>query len=61
MWYDNGQKKYQGEYKNGKKDGKWLEWDQDNKLVVNGYYKDGSKWNGNFKDEIYVSGSIKLF
>ena len=61
MWYDNGEKKYLGEYKNGKKEGQWFEWDQNNELVVNGHYKNGLKWDGNFKDEIYVSGSIKLY
>ena len=32
-WYNNGQKKWEGTYKDGEYDGKWTEW-----------YENGQKW-----------------
>ncbi len=55
-WYDNGQKKYTGIYKNGKKNGQWFEWSSNGALIINGVYKSGKKWDGDFKGEIYISG-----
>ena len=55
-WYDNGQKKYQGNYDNGKKNGEWFEWTSNGELVISGFYKNGKKWDGVFKGIEYASG-----
>ena len=43
-------------YKNGKKDGQWFEWSTTGNLVLNGSFKNGKKWDGDFKDGNYISG-----
>ena len=50
------QKKYQGNYDNGKKSGEWFEWASNGELVISGFYKKGKKWDGLFKGIKYSSG-----
>ena len=40
-YYDKGQMKYEGNYKDGKKDGKWTRWCCDGTLRTEENYKDG--------------------
>jgi len=40
-YYDNGQKKSKGSLKDGKKDGIWIEWDEDGHTFEEYNYKDG--------------------
>ena len=57
--YKNGQKKYEGTWKNGKEDGKWTDWYENGQKEYEGTYKDGKldgiwiKWykNGQKKYE----------
>ena len=45
-WYKNGQKMYEGAYKDGKADGKWTRWYEDGQKMETTYkdgYEDG-KW-----------------
>ena len=39
--YDDGKKKEEGTYKNGKKDGKWTEWHANGQIKGETTYKDG--------------------
>jgi len=39
--YDDGKKKEEGTYKNGKKDGKWTEWHANGQIKEETTYKDG--------------------
>jgi hypothetical protein len=32
QWHENGSKYYEGEYKEGKQEGKWIKWDQNGKI-----------------------------
>jgi hypothetical protein len=41
VYYDNGQKKYESHYKNGKLDGLRTQWDKNGKKVREIQYKDG--------------------
>ena len=67
--YDNGQKKLNGRYRNGIKNGKWKWWSEDGKMDSSGTYKIGikdGKWIhftdiGNGKYEVkYTKGNIDL-
>ena len=40
-WYNNGQKKEEGDYYYGKKTGTWKWWDENGKLIKEGEYKNG--------------------
>jgi len=42
-WYENGQKEYEGTYKDGKLDGKWTDWYENGQKKYEGIYKDGKK------------------
>ena len=44
MKENNGWLKFEGEYLNGKRNGKAKEYDGD--LIFEGEYKNGKKWNG---------------
>ena len=44
LWYDNGQKKVEGNYKDGKEDGIWIAWDE------NGQIK---RENKNYDDKLF--------
>ena len=39
--YENGQKKVEGSYKDGKADGKWTKWYEDGQKLNERNYKDG--------------------
>ena len=67
--HENGQKKYEGNFKDGKKDGISLGWQENGQKEFEEYYKDGKPdgqsvmWHkngqkhteGNFKDGILIS------
>ena len=38
--------KFEGEYLNGKRNGKGIEYQSDGDLIFEGEYLDGKKWNG---------------
>jgi len=66
-WYENGQKKSEETYKDGKIDGKCIGWHENGKKSYEGTYKDGKidgKWtewwdNGNKQtDETYNNGKL---
>lgn len=40
-WHENGQKQQEGNYKNGKKDGLWTEWDNDGNVTMTKKYSNG--------------------
>ena len=40
-WYLNGRLAIEGEYKQGKKQGKWTQWDDKGKLLFEKFYEDG--------------------
>ena len=66
--YSNGQKKSEGKFKDGKKDGKWTQWHSNGQIESEGNYKDGKEdgkwtrwysngqiiWKGNYKDGVLV-------
>ena len=48
-WHENGQKRYEGSYKDGKMDGKWTNWYDNGQKKNEGSHKDGysnGKWTG---------------
>ncbi len=45
FWYENGQIKRQGNFRNGKKEGVWTSWDENGKVVSVRHY---------IKGELYV-------
>jgi hypothetical protein len=40
-WFSDGKPAIRGEYREGKKTGKWLEWDRSGKLVSERWFEDG--------------------
>ena len=40
-WYKNGQKREEGTFKDGEKDGVWTEWHENGQKESEGTYKDG--------------------
>jgi antitoxin component YwqK of YwqJK toxin-antitoxin module len=52
-WYENGQKKREGTFKDGKKVGKWTRWYENGQKKREGTYKDGELnglWTGWYKN-----------
>ena len=47
----NGELEFEGEYLNGKKNGKGKEYNEKGKLIFDGEYKNGLRWNGKGYDE----------
>ena len=55
VWYMGGNKKYEGEYKDGKEEGKWIGWYWNDTIQYEKEYEDGKEegkwfgwyWNGN--------------
>ena len=48
-YYENGQKRSEVTYKDGKEDGKWTRWHENGQKSSEGTYKDGKqdgKWTG---------------
>ena len=48
-WYENGQKRAEGTYKDGMPDGLWTSWDENGQKSTEGTYKDGELdglWTG---------------
>jgi len=58
-WYENGQKKFEITWKDGKRDGKWTDWYENGQIEIDAKYKNGlldglcTTWheNGNKKME----------
>ena len=44
--YENGQKSEERNYKDGKQDGKWTEWDENGQIKSEATYKDGECVSG---------------
>lgn len=40
LWYESGQKETEGNYIEGKKDGKWTDWHENGQKKNERYYKD---------------------
>jgi len=40
-YYENGQKKQEGNYKEGKKDGLWTSWDKNGNIIKTATYSNG--------------------
>ena len=40
LWYENGQKQYEGNYKDDKRVGKWTHWYYDGQIQTEATYKD---------------------
>ena len=67
--YSENYLKYEGEYLNGKRHGKGKEYYYDNRIMFEGEYKEGIRWNGKGYDplekEVYElkdgQGYVKLF
>jgi len=55
-WYDNGHKKEEGTYKDGKKDGLWTGWYENGQKKSEGTYKDGKRISSKEWNE---DGSVK--
>jgi antitoxin component YwqK of YwqJK toxin-antitoxin module len=53
-YFDNGQKREEGSYKNGKKDGLWNTWRKNGQRKVDVNYKDGKR--DGFFTEYYDNG-----
>ena len=49
IYYDTGELKFEGEYKNNKKNGKGKKYDKKKGLIYDGVYLKGKKWNGVYK------------
>ena len=50
--YKNDKLKFEGEYLNGVKKGKWTEYNSDGKLIFEGEYINGKRWFGIRKEYI---------
>jgi antitoxin component YwqK of YwqJK toxin-antitoxin module len=50
IWFENGQKFREGRYENGKRFGKWIEWNKDGDVVKSAKYKDGNLIKGDSFD-----------
>jgi len=55
-WYDNGHKKEEGTYKDGKKDGLWTSWYENGQKRSETTYKDGEL----ISSECWDRNGIKL-
>lgn len=42
-WHENGQKRSEGQYREGQRTGEWREWDKTGRLIAGGAYVDGKK------------------
>jgi len=42
-WYESGQKRWEGTYKDGKEDGLWTWWFENGQKMSESFYKDGKK------------------
>ena len=45
-------------YKDGIKDGRWIEWNQNSEEIINGFYKNNVPWRGQFENFFYSDGRI---
>ena len=59
-YYDNGKLKFEGEYLNGKRNGKAKEYYVNGELKFEGEYLNGKIWNGKIYNEIgQIDSEIK--
>jgi len=58
LYYSNHQKYMEGEYKNGKRNGKWTSWFENGKKWSEGNYKEGID---NGKHTVYFDNGKKYF
>ena len=59
--YENGQKEWEGTFKDGKDDGLWTHWDENGKKKGEETWKDGKMWEGELKvDHTSSDGSRYL-
>ena len=56
-WYENGARNYSGHYKDGEKQGEWLEWSPNGEVIINIIFKNGKRWDGRFGEKFYIEGS----
>jgi antitoxin component YwqK of YwqJK toxin-antitoxin module len=40
------------------RDGRWIEWDEKGKEIINGVYKKGTPWRGQFENFFYSNGTV---
>jgi len=68
-WFENGQKIYEINYKDGREDGKWTWWYEDGQIKEERNYKDGhfdGKWvewdeNGQKEDERNFQNGVEIY
>ena len=59
-YYFNGNLRFEGDYLNGKRNGKWKEYYNDcQKIIFEGEYKNGLRWNGKGYDNNNVVYELK--
>ena len=58
-YYEDGKLTYEGEFLNGKKNGKGIEYDKNGNILFEGEYLYGKKMNGNLK-EYFKNGNVKF-
>ena len=58
--YDNGELKFEGEYLNGKRNGKGKVYDDEGNLIFEGEYLNGERWNGAEKGYDCYSGIFEI-
>ena len=59
-WYENGQKKSEKNYKDGKRDGLWVGWDEDGQKSYESNYKDGKKVSSMFVPKLIRKSKISI-
>ena len=62
--YINGEIKYEGDYKDDKREGNGCEYTEEGEVIFKGEYKEGKQWNGNkkvFDDYEDENGQIKKY
>ena len=57
--YENGQIKHEGNYKDGKQDGKWTYWNKKGQKIEEGNYKDGDLVDKTIFKYSYFTGHLK--
>lgn len=58
-WHENGRRHFQGQCKDGERDGIWRYWDEKGNLVAEGEFRNGKRWNGTFAE--FVLGPPNVY